>query len=134
MLNDDNDEARRAVEVCFRTRKTLVNPIIDWSDDEVWEFIRKYGVPYCELYDKGKKRLGCIGCPMDTATRKQGLDEYKKYKEQYIRCFEVMHQNRIKRVLPNKSGWDSGKDIYDWWVGDLVGAKGQISLLETEET
>ena len=35
ILNDDNDEARRAVEHCYRTRKTLVNPIVDWEDEDV---------------------------------------------------------------------------------------------------
>lgn len=133
VLNDDNDEARRAVEVCFRTRKTLVNPIIDWSDDDVWEFIHKNNVPYCELYDKGKKRLGCIGCPMNTATRKQELDEYPKYKEQYLRCFDKMMQNLKDRGLYEKCNWKTGKDIYNWWVGEATTASDdQLSLLDME--
>lgn len=132
MLNDDNDEARRAVEVCFRTKKTLVNPIIDWSDDDVWEFIHKHNVQYCELYDKGKKRLGCIGCPMNTSTRKQELNEYPKYKEQYLRCFDKMIQNRKDRGL-NNCGWETGEDIYNWWVDEASSISGkQVSLLEME--
>lgn len=133
VLNDDNDEARRAVEVCFRTKKTLVNPIIDWSDDDVWEFIHKNNVPYCELYDKGKKRLGCIGCPMNTATRKQELDEYPKYKEQYLRCFDKMMQNLKDRGLYEKCNWKTGQDIYNWWVGEATTASDdQLSLLDME--
>ena len=31
IMNDDNDDARRMVEMCFRTKKTMVNPIIDWT-------------------------------------------------------------------------------------------------------
>ena len=133
VLNDDNDEARRAVEVCFRTKKTLVNPIIDWTDDDVWEFIHKYNIPYCELYDKGKKRLGCIGCPMNTATRKQELDEYPKYKEQYLRCFDKMVQNRKNRGLSKDGRWKTGQDIYDWWVGEEMKDDRQISLLAEED-
>lgn len=133
VLNDDNDEARRAVEVCFRTKKTLVNPIIDWSDDDVWEFIHKNNVPYCELYDKGKKRLGCIGCPMNTATGKQELDEYPKYKEQYLRCFDKMMQNLKDRGLYEKCNWKTGQDIYNWWVGEATTASDdQLSLLDME--
>lgn len=134
VLNDDNDEARRAVEVCFRTHKTLVNPIIDWTDDEVWEFIRGHNIPYCKLYDEGVKRIGCIGCPMGGyATMKQDFERYPKYKEEYLRCFDQMYQNRIDRNLP-LNNWKCGKDIFDWWVGDLKqDSETDITLLDEVE-
>ena len=45
-------KARRMVEVC-RTDKTkiFVNPIIDWTKDEVWEFIYSENILYCSLYN-----------------------------------------------------------------------------------
>lgn len=62
-LNCDNDELRRQVETCVMKGKRVLNPILDWTEEDVWLFIRKYQVPYCELYDQGFRRLGCIGCP-----------------------------------------------------------------------
>ena len=132
VMNDDNDESRRTVEMCYRTHKTLINPIIDWTDEDVWEFIHKYNVPYCELYDKGKKRLGCIGCPLNPVTQKAELDEYPKYKEQYIRCFEVMYKNRIERGFI-RSDWKSGQDIFNWWIGNDPKDPNQISILDEIE-
>lgn len=38
ILNMDNDDNRRLVEQCFRTTSTMVNPIIDWTEDDVWDF------------------------------------------------------------------------------------------------
>ena len=117
VLNDDNDESRRMVESCYRTQKTLVNPIIDWTDDDVWEFIRLYELPYCELYDQGYKRLGCIGCPMGGRSgRLRDFERYPKYKKQYIRSFEKMLKARGDRERVDE--WQTGQDVFDWWIQD----------------
>lgn len=39
-----------------------VNPLADWMDDEVWDYIRANDVPYNELYDKGYTSIGCEPC------------------------------------------------------------------------
>ena len=96
ILNDDNDEARRMVENCYRTRKTIVNPILDWTDDEVWEFLNDYAkVPHCELYDPpyNFKRIGCIGCPMSGSHMREELEMFPKYRDMYIRAFDKMIAN-----------------------------------------
>lgn len=62
LLNDNED--RRQTEFCMQKNTYVCNPIIDWSDEDVWHFIKGKNLPYCKLYDEGFKRLGCIGCPM----------------------------------------------------------------------
>lgn len=113
IYNDENDEARRMVESCYRTQKTLINPIIDWTDEEVWQFIKQQKLEYCKLYDEGYKRLGCIGCPMNTH-QKDELEKYPKYKKQYLLAFEKMLKNYD--VPPRR--WKSAQDVYDWFVGE----------------
>lgn len=39
----DNDESRRMVEMCYKTREKTVNPIVDWDDRDVWQFLYNYG-------------------------------------------------------------------------------------------
>ncbi|HZY58477.1 MAG TPA: phosphoadenylyl-sulfate reductase [Candidatus Binataceae bacterium] len=39
-----------------------VAPLADWTDEEVWDYIRANDVPYNELYDKGYKSIGCAPC------------------------------------------------------------------------
>lgn len=64
-MNEDNDANRRLAEFCYRTQKMLLNPIVDWTDEDVWGFLDNIvKVPHCSLYDEGFKRIGCIGCPM----------------------------------------------------------------------
>lgn len=113
VLNLDNDDARRVVEQCYRTTKILLNPIIDWTDDDVWEFIKGQGVLYCNLYDCGYKRLGCIGCPMSTNAEKE-LDANPKYKQSYIRAFNRLLVNRQKSGKNSK--WQTGEEVMDWWL------------------
>lgn len=69
----------------------MVNPIIDWTDEEVWEFIHEYNIAYCSLYDEGFKRLGCIGCPMGSVKqRRLEFERYPKYKNLYLMAFQKM--------------------------------------------
>ena len=39
-----------------------LNPLIAWSEDEVWAYIRKHGVPYSKLHDQGYPSIGCQPC------------------------------------------------------------------------
>ena len=83
------------VEMCYKTHTTTVNPIIDWTDGEVWEFLKEYNIPYCTLYDEGFKRLGCIGCPMGSKEqREREFERYPKYKNLYMIAFQKMVENR----------------------------------------
>lgn len=94
-LRLDNRENARIVEMCYKDHTTLINPIIDWTTDEVWEFIREYKIPYCSLYDEGFKRLGCIGCPMGTVRqRMEEFERWPKYKNLYMLAFQKMVENR----------------------------------------
>lgn len=37
-------------------------PISIWTDADIWAYLLKFKVPYCELYDKGHTRTGCMFC------------------------------------------------------------------------
>lgn len=127
IMNDDNDENRRMVETCYRTQKTMVNPIVDWDDQEVWEFLNSNNIPHCCLYDEGFKRLGCIGCPLaGTDSMKRDFERWPKYKKLYIRAFQRMADNRgdeIRLFDASRNGTYAdvpkekrGEAVYDWWV------------------
>lgn len=92
---DSFDKNTQVVEMCYRTHTTTINPIVDWDDGEVWEFIKEYEVPYCCLYDEGFKRLGCIGCPMGSRQQREyEFERWPKYKNLYMMAFQKMIENR----------------------------------------
>jgi phosphoadenosine phosphosulfate reductase len=39
-----------------------LNPLAEWTGDEVWDYIREREVPYHELYDRGYTSIGCAPC------------------------------------------------------------------------
>ncbi len=41
---------------------TKLNPLADWTTDDVWDYIRKNNVPYNKLHDKGFPSIGCAPC------------------------------------------------------------------------
>jgi phosphoadenosine phosphosulfate reductase len=38
------------------------NPLADWSEQDVWDYIRANGVPYNALHDQGYPSIGCAPC------------------------------------------------------------------------
>lgn len=118
VLNNDNEESRKLVEGCYKKAQTLLNPIIDWTDDDVWEFIKEYSVPYCGLYDEGFKRIGCIGCPMaGTKGREREFARWPKYKEMYVRAFGRALERRRELDRPGDKWKDyTAIDIFNWWM------------------
>lgn len=116
VLNNDNDAARKLVEHCHIQSKVMVNPIVDWTDDDVWEFLRHYGCKSNPLYECGFKRIGCIGCPMASKHRYFEFERYPKYKENYIRAFDRMLVERRKRG--KESNWQNGEEVFRWWMDE----------------
>ena len=49
-----------------------VNPLLDWTKKDVWNFIVKHEVPYNPLHDRGYPSIGCLPC---TAPVADGEDE-----------------------------------------------------------
>ena len=109
MVDPDNP-SQEMIHLCMQKSQRILNPIIDWTDAEVWEFIRTYNIPYCKLYDEGFKRLGCIGCPMSSRKREE-LERYPKYKKQYLKAFEKMLENR-----KGKTNWNTAEEVMEWWL------------------
>lgn len=85
---------------CIRGKESLlISPIIEWTDDDVWNFLNTLGVAHCELYDQGWHRIGCIGCPMSSA--KQKIVENKRWphvKRNWIKAIKAI------RTIPTAGG------------------------------
>lgn len=107
-LNQDQFSDAKQTEVrCISGKdKILLNPIIEWSEEDVWEFLNKVvEVPHCELYDEGYTRIGCIGCPM--ATTKNQIKQFQRWphvKEKWIRAImDVRRESILANTPPSRA-------------------------------
>lgn len=70
-------------------------PILDWSDKDVTDFVNAHGIKCHPLYynEQGKfcveRRLGCIGCPMQSDNGVAGFVKYPKMLRQWIKASKV---------------------------------------------
>lgn len=119
MLRNDNDDKRRLFESCQIKGTRVVNPIVDWSSKDVWGFIQDAKVPMNPLYEEGKCRVGCIGCPL--ATRKSREADFRRfptYKQAYIRAFDKMLEVRRAegKIDAEWRMGNTGQDVFNWWM------------------
>lgn len=133
VLVNDNDSARDMVDACVTRHKTVLNPIIDWTDRDVWEFIKAERIPYCGLYDEGFHRLGCIGCPMARRRgRERDFARWGKYKQAYLRAFAKMLEARnAAGITAKKVPWETAQDVFNWWMEYDV-LPGQFTFFDEE--
>ena len=125
-----------AIVSTARKQKTiLVNPIYDWSDAEVWEYIHENNIAYNELYDMGYSRVGCILCPLANKREKQrDILTFPAYKERYIKAFEKMLEVRKARGKDDGNGgaWKDAESVFKWWIEDKT-IEGQMKFNFEEE-
>lgn len=114
MLNNDNDESRRMVEFCQVKSKHVLNDIIDWTDEDVWEYIRENNIETCSLYEEGFKRIGCVGCPMKRKAVIQDFERWPSFKRAYLKAFERMLETRKAKGLDTR--WSDAQDVFNWWL------------------
>lgn len=135
ILNNDNDEKRMLFENCRMKSKRVCNPIIDWTDRDVWDYINSENIPVNILYKCGFSRIGCIGCPMaGKRGRQKEFARYPAFKVNYIRAFERMIKERSRRGKIDGT-WrigTTGEEIFHWWMEDGV-LPGQIELCDEME-
>lgn len=131
ILANDNDAKRKIIDRCEVKGAVVANPIIDWKNKDIWEFIRSEKIKYNPLYDMGYSRVGCIGCPMaGYAQRSKQFSDFPAYKDNYIKAFD--------RFLKRKEAegnqftlFKTAQEMFDWWIDDPK-MQGQISLFEEE--
>lgn len=130
MLMNDNTATRRMTELCMQKNKMVVNPIIDWTDADIWDFVQSEKISVCELYQCGYERVGCIGCPLAGKKRYREFSDFPAYKKLYYHAFDRMLKERKRRGKESK--WKTAEEVFLWWMED-DNIPGQMSIEDFPE-
>lgn len=115
------------IKMAKRHKKILCSPLLNWEEEDVWEYIRSTGIAYNPLYDQGFTRVGCIGCPLaGSKNMHKEFERWPKYERLYRKACDNIFQTRTSKgssfciktddgqYIPAKNG----DDIFDWWVNN----------------
>ena len=111
---------RRMVEVCMKDpSKRFVHPMIDWTERQIWSYIRSNDISYCELYDQGFDRIGCLFCPMIYYKRRQSeIRRYPRYAAAFHKAFQKLYARRKEAGAKSIDRWPDWYAMFEWWIGD----------------
>jgi phosphoadenosine phosphosulfate reductase len=98
-------------EVAQVGKKPMVSPILFWSTEQVWKYIKDNNIAYPSLYDEGQRRIGCVMCPCGGPSgMKHDSLRWPKIANAYRRaCIKSFDK------IINDS-WKDGNDMYEWWI------------------
>lgn len=109
------------------------HPIVNWTDDQVWEFIIDEHLPYCQLYDEGMSRIGCVGCPLASSAKIEAeFRRFPNFEKAYLWAFEKMLEGR------SFDKWKTKYDVMDWYIYgaggdcDRAAESGQFDLFNED--
>ena len=98
-----------------------IYPILEWSDENVAEFIKERGIKCHPLYydEQGnfhvERRLGCVGCPL--ISKKKRKQQFKENKGMLKAWLLWGGRSLMRRNLRNKHLFFA--DVYEWFVFEL---------------
>lgn len=82
--HSDADDSSESVEKREDEKFYRVYPLLDWSENEIWRYIRINKLLYCSLYDKGYKTLNCKNCSEQVMNFDDELKEEKVDKNDIV--------------------------------------------------
>lgn len=128
VLGNRKAESPRRKQQCFvgqgrgnNKTKFYVQPIYDFDDYDIWQYLRENKLAHCSLYDEGYKRIGCVMCPYRANPIEEAI-RFPKIAYLWRRACDHIVDARVSRNHMSKSGkplkyqHKTGQELFDWWI------------------
>ncbi len=109
---------RKIIETCYKdSSKTYLNPIISWSNTDVWEYIHGNSLKYCSLYDEGFERIGCLFCPLASKRKRIAeMERWPKWVKIFKKYFQWLYEAKKAKGSKAVDRWRNGEEMFYWWI------------------
>ena len=122
---ESNARKKYSPEDCD-TRKWMkgavpVRPILNWTEKDVWDYIRENNLPYIKYYDPpyNFKRHGCVGCPFAGAKGQiKGFKFFPRYAKALLMAIARNRITKPNNVFAKK--FDNEYQVFQWWLSGLT--------------
>jgi 3'-phosphoadenosine 5'-phosphosulfate sulfotransferase (PAPS reductase)/FAD synthetase len=79
---------------CNMSNGKQSRPMMFWTEDDIWEYIRINNIPYSKIYDMGEKRTGCMFCMFGVHMEKSDLFHKNRFQR-----MKISHPNMCKYCI-----------------------------------
>lgn len=107
-----DEEWLQAVEhECLKGQdRVMVRPILDWTEDDIWEYTQRYKLPVNPNYRKFG-RVGCMFCPFASGTQiKEYMKEYPGFHRALMDALREYWNKCDTHYL------SSPEEYFEWWL------------------
>lgn len=80
----------------FNENHPMSYPLSIWTDADVWAYLKEFKAPYCELYDKGADRTGCMFCGFGAHIEK--TSRFARLRELHPKAYDIFMSYKNKGV------------------------------------
>jgi len=137
LIGNRRDESPRRKSQCFvenargTGNKLLLRPILDFTDNDRWRYIRENNLAYVSLYDEGAERLGygegifqrlgCVLCPFSRQIVREEQYFPEIVKLWKLACERIVANTKArgyktKKGKDVKHKFETGEELYQWWT------------------
>ena len=88
--------------------KIMVYPILEWTEQDVWDFIDLRGLPHNPCYST-VKRVGCMFCPF------AGKRQLRQYRKRYPKFHAAILRSLQRYIDTHDTDFDTAEECYKWW-------------------
>jgi 3'-phosphoadenosine 5'-phosphosulfate sulfotransferase (PAPS reductase)/FAD synthetase len=103
---------RDGCNVFNKYSSSISMPMAFWLEKDVWEYIRKYDIPYSKIYDMGEKRTGCMFCMFGVHLEK-GENRFQRMKrshpKQWKYCMDKLGLREVLEFIGVPTGEEENK-------------------------